>query len=102
MTFKIRLRVSATGVDQQMKKLLDASRLHEWQNYLTFDAVKVIDRSKAEEMISHRAEVVPTQWIEVGKNEAHMDTSRAKSSADRCCYDNRREVCRTTRSSTTT
>ena len=35
-------------VDQQMKKLLDASRLHEWQNYLKFDAVKVIDRSKAE------------------------------------------------------
>ena len=30
-----------------------------------------------------------------------MDTSRARSSADRC-YDNRREACLTTRSSTTT
>ncbi len=70
MTFKIRLRVSATGVDQQMKKLLDASRLHEWQNYLKFDAVKVIDKSAAEEMISRGAEVLPTQWIEVDKNDA--------------------------------
>ena len=58
------------NVDQQMKKLPDASRLHEWQNYLKLDAVKVIDRSTAEEMISHGAEVLPTQWIEVDKDEA--------------------------------
>ncbi len=57
-------------VDQQMKKLLDASRLHEWLNYLKLDAVKVIDKSKAVEMISHGAEVLPTQWIEVDKSEA--------------------------------
>ncbi len=38
-------------VDQQMKKLLDESRLHEWQNCLKFDAVKVIDKSKAMEMV---------------------------------------------------
>ncbi len=32
-------------VDQQMEKLHDASRLHEWQSYLKFDAVKLIDKS---------------------------------------------------------
>ena len=130
------------NVDQQMKKLPDASRLHEWQNYLKLDAVKVIDRSTAEEMISHGAEVLPTQWIDVDKNEAlrapgktmepkmksgdlsalfnrsdsptagkqavFLAISSATSrrlrigSADRFCYDNRREVCPTTRSSLAT
>ena len=57
-------------VDQQMKKLLDASRLHEWQNFLKLDAARVTDKSKAMEIISHGAEVLPAQWIEVDKNEA--------------------------------
>ena len=63
-------------VDQQMKTLLDASRLHEWQNYLKLDAVKVIDKSAAEEMISRGAEVLPTQWIEVDKNESRRASGK--------------------------
>ena len=64
-------------VDQQAKKLLDASRLHEWLSYLRLAAVRVIDRSTAEEMISHGAEVLPTQWIEVDKNEALRASGKA-------------------------
>ena len=49
-------------VDQQIKTLHDASRLHEWQNYLNLDAVKVIDKSAAEEMISRGASSPSFGW----------------------------------------
>ena len=51
------------------QRLLQESRLKEWQNYMKFGAVKVISRQEMERLIGLGAEVLPTQWIETDKNE---------------------------------
>ena len=54
----------------ELKKLVDEARLKEWTNYLKFNAVKVISQSEADALVrDHDAEVLPTQWIDVDKNE---------------------------------
>ena len=48
-------------LDAENQKLLDQSRLKEWQNYLKFKAVKVVSTRQSEELVSQGAEELPTQ-----------------------------------------
>ena len=57
-------------LDHAHQKLLDESRLKEWNNYLKLGAVKVISKEEAEQIVySGDSEELPTQWIETDKNE---------------------------------
>ena len=49
--------------------MLDASRLKEWNNYLSFGAAKIISAAEARQHVDRGAEELPTQWIERDKNE---------------------------------
>ena len=53
----------------EMQALLDAARVKEWANYVSFGAAKLIPAAEAKDLIARGAEVLPTQWIERDKNE---------------------------------
>ena len=64
-------------LDRAMQSLVDQSRLSEWNNYLKFGATKVIPKSEAEELINKTGcEELPTQWIDVDKNEFKRQESK--------------------------
>ena len=57
-------------VSPDLQKLLDKSRIKEWNNYLSFGATKLIKVEEANRLIDELgAEELPTQWIERDKNE---------------------------------
>ena len=56
-------------LSSDLQKLLDTSRLKEWNNYKKFGAAKIISRQEAERLVGLGAEELPTQWIERDKNE---------------------------------
>ena len=56
-------------VDDPTKLLLNESRLVEWNRYKKYNAVTVISRQTGLQMIKDGAEGLPTQWIEVDRNE---------------------------------
>jgi len=53
-----------------VQKLLNESRLTEWNRYKKFEAVTVISEKEATQLIEAGAECLPMQWIELDKNEA--------------------------------
>ena len=55
-------------LSSDLQKLLDTSRLKEWNNYKKFGAAKIISRQEAERLVGLGAEELPTQWIERDKN----------------------------------
>ena len=54
-------------LEKAIQNHIDEARLAEWQNYLKFEAVKVISRKEAERLISSGTEVLPTSWVDVDK-----------------------------------
>ena len=56
-------------LDSKKQSLLDESRLVEWNRYRKYSAVTVISRSEGLQLFKEGAEALPTQWIEVDRNE---------------------------------
>ena len=55
---------------EETQKGLDASMLKEWNKWKEFNAVRRITKEDAQPLIdSGEAEVIPTQWVHIGRNE---------------------------------
>ena len=56
-------------LSEDLQRLLDKSRLKEWNNYLSFGAARIISKAEAKQLVARGAEELPTQWIERDNNE---------------------------------
>ena len=63
-------------LDKAIQSHLDEARKAEWNNYVKFDAVKILTRKEAEKLIDAGTEVLPTSWVDVDKNSGLTETVR--------------------------
>ena len=57
-------------VDGKSQQLLDAAREKEWGNWKSLAGSKLVSAKQAEELRARGSEELPSQWIELDKNEA--------------------------------
>ena len=55
--------------DEETQALLNISRKSEWDNYLKFNAVRVVSAEEAQAYLDQGAEMVLMRWVETDKNE---------------------------------
>ena len=56
-------------VDSKFADGMRQARRKEWGNFVSFKAVRVISREKAQALIAQGVECIPMQWIDIDKNE---------------------------------
>ena len=56
--------------DNETQRLLDEARVKEWGNWKTLGGSRLVSAKQAAELIARGSEELPSQWIELDKNEA--------------------------------
>ena len=63
-------------LDEEAKQQVDQARNKEWEDYVRFDAIKIIDEQEAQRYIDEGIEVLPMQWVDVNKHEGLLDPNK--------------------------